>query len=127
VKRLRLTRDIAAPASAVWALLTDIERWPDWGPTVRAGELPGPGPLSAGSRGRVQTAVGLWLPFEVTHFEEGRAWAWEVAGIPATDHTVEPVDDGRCRASFGVPWPAAPYLGVCRLALRRLEELTRPG
>ncbi len=89
---------------------------------MRAAELDTPR-LSAGSRGRVQTAAGLWLPFEVTRFEDGRSWSWEVGGIPATDHAVKPVNGRSSQAAFGVPWVATPYLGVCAIALRRLDRL----
>lgn len=124
MRRCWTTKEIAAPAAVLWRLLVDTDRWPDWGPTVRAVELDARR-LALGSRGRVQTAVGLWVPFEITRFEEGRAWSWKVGGVAATDHKVETVDDLRCRAGFGTPWVAAPYLGVCRLALGRLDTLAR--
>lgn len=46
-----------------------------------------------------------------------------VAGVPATDHTVESLGPDRCRVSFGAPWVAVPYLAVCRLASSRLDGL----
>ena len=48
--------------------------------------------ITEGTRGRVQTTLGLWVPFEITDWEEGRAWAWRVGGIPATGHRVTPAD-----------------------------------
>ena len=36
---------------------------------------------------------------------------------------VEALDDERCRVGIGTPWPTAPYLAVCRLALSRLDRL----
>jgi hypothetical protein len=63
------------------------------------------------------------LPFTVTAVVDGRRWCWNVAGVPATDHTVTPLDDGRCRVGFGVPVVAAAYLAVCRVALRRIATL----
>ncbi|MDQ6698404.1 MAG: SRPBCC family protein [Actinomycetota bacterium] len=126
MNRLWATKDIAASAETVWSLLVNTDRWPDWGPTVRNAELDA-ARLCLGGRGRVQTAVGLWLPFEITRFDEGRAWSWKVGGVAATDHEVAPVDDQRCRLGFGVPWVAAPYLGICRVALRRLDRLARTG
>jgi uncharacterized protein YndB with AHSA1/START domain len=125
MRRLWTSRAIDAPAGTVWELLVDPARWPAWGPTVRGAELDGA--LALGARGRVQTALGVWLPFEVTRFEDGRAWSWAVAGVPATDHTVDPLDGGRCRAGFGVPWVAAPYLGVCAVALARIDALAVAG
>ena len=118
-------RDIDAPAEAVWELLTNLDRWPEWGPTVRHAELAG-NHFEAGATGVVTTVLGLRLPFEVTS-RDGMRWAWKVAGVPATDHMVQALAPDRCRAGFGVPWPAALYLAVCRVALRRLESLaTQP-
>ena len=63
--------------------------------------------------------------FEVTRFEEGRSWSWSVAGHPATDHVVEDRGADASRVTFGMPWIVTPYLVVCRVALRRLDELGR--
>ncbi|MDG2027653.1 MAG: SRPBCC family protein [Acidimicrobiales bacterium] len=122
MKRLWIHRDIDAPAETVWELLTNPNKWPVWGPTVSGANLKAQS-LSAGATGTVTTVLGRGLGFEVTAFEEGSRWAWKVAGIPATDHVVEHVGPDRCRVGFGVPWPAAPYLAVCRVALRRIDEL----
>lgn len=118
-------REIDAPAAAVWRVLTDLDQWPQWGPTVRAATLDraGEGPLLAGSTGTVTTLAGVDLPFEITELIEGRSWSWRVAGVPATSHAVEALGDERCRAGFGVPVPAAPYLAVCAVALRRIERM----
>lgn len=122
MKRLWVTADIDAPAERLWDLLTDLDAWPRWGPSVRAATIDAPA-LACGARGRVTTAVGVEVPFEVTRYEPGRHWAWRVAGVPATDHVVEPLGADRCRVGFGVPWPAAAYLAVCRAALSRLENM----
>jgi hypothetical protein len=125
-----VTRRISAPADVVWTLLTDVDRWAEWGPTVRDARWDDGGPMRLGARGTVITALGVHLPFVVTSFEDGRSWGWSVAGVPATDHAVlagEAGDAGdagdSCRARFRVPLPALPYLAVCRIALRRIEEL----
>ncbi len=115
-------RTIAAPPIAAWELLATVERWPDWGPTVRDGELDPPGRFEAGATGRVRTVAGLSLPFELTELVAQRRWSWKVGGIPATVHTVEPVAGG-ARVGFGVPLPAAAYLPVCVLALRAIDRL----
>jgi hypothetical protein len=122
VKLAWTTKEIEAPADAVWDVLVDLDAWPEWGPSVRSATVEG-GVLTAGARGTVRTAVGATLPFEVTTFEPGHRWAWKVGGIDATDHRVEPLGPDRCRLGFGVAWPAAAYLGVCRIALGRIERL----
>lgn len=114
--------EIDAPASTLWSLLTDLDAWPRWGPSVRRASVEG-GELSRGAHGKVVTSVGISLPFEVTTFESGVQWAWKVGGIDATSHRVESLGPDRCRVGFGVGWPAAPYLAVCRIALGRLERL----
>lgn len=119
------TTEVDAPASEVWELLADPSMWPRWGPSVRRATIDG-GELRTGATGTVTTAVGVRLPVEITRVEPGRSWRWKVAGIPATDHTVEPLGPRRCRVGFGVPLPAAPYLAVCRVALHRIEQLAVP-
>jgi hypothetical protein len=114
--------EIQAPAPVVWKLLADTSRWPEWGPSVRAVEAPDR-LVAPGMRGRVRTAVGLWVPFEITSVDAGRAWDWRVAGVAATGHRVEPLGPRRCRAIFVVPLWAAAYGLVCRLALRRLARI----
>lgn len=118
---LTVSREMAAPAEVVWDLLTRVEAWPGWGPSVASASVP-TGVITAGARGTVRTAVGLTLPFEVTAFEPGRSWAWSVAGVAATDHHVRPTEDG-CVVTFGVPWWAPGYLVVCAVALGRIEQL----
>jgi hypothetical protein len=89
---------------------------------VRGVELKGER-FEVGSNGTIATVVGVELNVEITDLDPGARWAWRVADVPATDHTVEPVDADRGRVGFGVPWAAVPYLGVCQLALQRLERI----
>jgi len=113
--------EIPVPAAVAWRLLTDTQAWPRWGPSVLAVDAPtrfiGPG-----MRGRVRTALGLWLPFEITDWQAGRRWGWRVAGLPATGHIVATIGPTRCRVTFTVPAWAPFYVPVCRAALRRLRE-----
>lgn len=118
------SRDIAAPGEVMWELLINVGRWPEWGPSVRRATL-ATSRFQLGSKGTVRTVIGLELPFEVTRFEDGRSWSWSVAGCPATDHVIEARGPDVSRVAFGVPWIVAPYLVVCRVALRRLDELGR--
>jgi hypothetical protein len=114
--------EIQAPAYAAWKLLTDTARWSEWGPSVSrvesAEQYIGPG-----STGRVQTVIGMWLPFRITAFVAGHRWGWEVADIPATGHRVDSLGPGRCRVVFEVPLMATPYLAVCRLAAQSIRSI----
>jgi hypothetical protein len=118
---IRVHRDLEVPASAVWDALTDLSAWPAWGPSVRHASLDGGGSrLVAGATGRVATAVGVSLPFAVTQWEQGAAWAWKVAGVPATGHGVRGTGASRCRAWIDVPAWAPWYAPLCWVALGRL-------
>ena len=120
-----LTADklIAAPPSAVWDLLVDLDAWPQWGPTIRRARLDEPNSeLCLHATGTVQTSLGVAVPFVITEFEPGRHWAWRVAGVPATRHGVEALGDVE-RVSISVPWWAAPYLTVCSIAVRRIDAM----
>ena len=119
---LEVVATLDAPAVVAWGLLTDTHAWPKWGPSVRAVDAPQRF-ITDGTRGRVQTTPGIWLSFEITEWEEGRAWAWRVGGIPATGHRVTPMAASSCRVAFAIPRWAPFYVPVCRIALRRLASL----
>jgi hypothetical protein len=118
-----VTRDIEAPARIVWDLLVDPDAWPDWGPSIRRADLRADR-LHVGAQGSMQTVLGITVPFEITTYRDQEQWAWRVAAIRATDHSLVELGQGRCRAGIGIAWPAAPYLLLCRVALARLERLS---
>jgi len=114
--------EVRAPAAAAWELLTDTRRWPEWGPSVTAVEC-AERFIGPGTTGWVRTVIGLRVSFRITEYVAGRRWCWEVAGIRATGHRVEPLGPDRCRVVFEVPLLAAPYLAVCRLAGERIRRM----
>jgi hypothetical protein len=121
--------EVAAAADVVWELLTDVRRWPEWGPTVTDARLDVVGrrtTLEPDDTGRVRTAVRVWLPFTVTHWHDDgarRSWSWRVAGVPATSHEVVDLGDGSCRVAIGTPLWAPAYVPVVELGLRRIRAL----
>lgn len=132
-RRLLVSRSIDAPADIVWSILTDTERWPEWGPSIAAVDCPDR-VIQEESRGYVETVgpgallpslpnSGLRVPFRVTSCADHR-WTWRVAGVPATGHRVESLGEN-CRAAFEIPLPAAAYSPVCRRALVSIARLAR--
>lgn len=103
----------AAPA-AVWALLSDIEAWPRWTPTVTSvtrefSEADGPptsGGIGVGSRFSVtQPRLGRasWV---IREWEEGCFFTWvsRRPGVRTTaTHQVRPHDTGTC-IELGITW-----------------------
>lgn len=118
---IEVGREIDASPELVWDLITNIRSWPGWGPSVRAVDCEDRW-IHSDSSGRIGTLFGLWLPFKICRFEPGRYWDWEVGGIRATGHRVDPLQGHRCRLVFNVPVLAAPYVLVCLSALRRIHS-----
>jgi uncharacterized protein YndB with AHSA1/START domain len=123
---LTARRQVPASAAAVWAVLTDLDAWPVWGPTVSRATLDAD-ELAVGARGTVWTPVGVPLPFRITEVVPGRRWSWSVAGVPATTHSVEPINAASPTwgsvVSMAAPLWAPVYLPVLHVALRRIERL----
>jgi hypothetical protein len=122
-RRLCVGRDVVADRETAWDMLVDTDRWPEWGPSVRAVEAEHRR-IREGTTGRVRLPGGLWLPFEVTACRDYR-WTWRVARIPATGHRVDPPADpgAGCRVVFELPPLALGYVPVCLRALERIEGL----
>jgi len=120
---LLIRRTVAAPVAVIWDLLVDTRQWPKWGPSVLAVAC-SEQRIVAGSRGRVRTAAGIWVPFRITTFDEPWYWHWQVCGVPATGHRLRALCDDRTELIFEVPWPAAPYGIVCSEAARRIAILS---
>ncbi|MCU0561433.1 MAG: SRPBCC family protein [Desulfobacterales bacterium] len=116
------------PASAqrVWDLLTDTDEWPRWGPTV-TGVRSSERFIVEGSRGRVRTPIGVWLPFTVTAYEHLSCWGWRVAGIEATGHRLTALGPDSCEVVFELPLCWGPNAFICRRAARNLARLSAPG
>ncbi len=111
---------ITASSKLVWEVLIDTHCWPKWGPSVTAVRCRDRF-IQPGSKGHVRITLGLWLPFEIIDFVAGEKWSWRVMNIPATGHRVEALAPEQCLLVFEVPWLAAPYLLVCKIAAGRIK------
>jgi uncharacterized membrane protein len=77
---------INAPAERVWAVLTDVERWPEWTASVTSAELLEPGPLQPGSRVRIQQPRLAEAVYHVEEFTDRASFTWTATrpGITTT-------------------------------------------
>ena len=79
---LAVDRLIAAPSSAAWNVLVDLDAWPQWGPTVSGARLDSPHTeLSLGATGVVRTSLGFGVPFVVILIARG---PWPAANSHVT-------------------------------------------
>lgn len=120
---LQHTVTIAAPPQQVWAVLVDVERWPERIPTVDAVERLDDGPLALGSRTRLaqpKLPEGVWT---VTEWSAGTSFTWESTspGVAVTaSHLVEPHPDGsRLTLAVKVSGPIAPVGWLMTRSLTR--------
>lgn len=94
---LRHTITIAAPPERVWAVVVDVERWPERIPTVDSVERLDAGPLAVGSRTRLEQPRLPAAVWTVTELADGASFTWESnsSGVTVSAvHVVEPHPDG---------------------------------
>lgn len=101
-RHVEVTRDIAAPAKEVWALVSDVSRMGEWSPENVGGEWRGgaTGPaVGAKFRGRNQRGWRRWsTACRVTECEPGKEFVFRVSavGMDVADwgYHVKPTADG---------------------------------
>lgn len=90
----------------VWPVMADVERWPEWTPSVRRVKLITPGPLRVGSRVRLRQPGFPPAWWRVTELETNAGFTW-VTTTPGlrvvARHRIEPLD-GRCRVTLAIAY-----------------------
>jgi ribosome-associated toxin RatA of RatAB toxin-antitoxin module len=97
------TIEIAAPPERVWAVMSDVERWPEWTPSVTSVELLDGKSLALGSRARIRQPKLLPAVWKVTEIS-GRSFTWKTGNSLVRvfgRHWVEPASQGS-RASLSL-------------------------
>ena len=134
--------EISAAPATVWAVMADVEHWPEWTASVRSIRRLDAGPLQPGSRALIRQPRFPPAMWTVTAVEPGRAFTWK-SGLPGmwvqAHHSIAPVDDGaRVTLSLRYDGALARLLGRMTAALthrylameaaglkRRSEEVAR--
>lgn len=95
-----IAREVDAAPDVVFAVMTDVERWPEWTPTVsrveRLSDAPGV-PLALGSRLRIVQPKVPPAEWTVTALEPGRGFRIVSRSPGATveaNHWIEPAGSG---------------------------------
>ena len=89
-----VTIDIDAPPERVWAVMANVEAWPQWTASVTEVERLDTGRFDVGSRVRIRQPrlpVAVWT---VDGLESGRSFTW-VTGLPGFRSTARHVVERR--------------------------------
>lgn len=110
--RHEVTTTIAAPADLVWHTVADVERWPDWTPTMTEVSREDPGDLRKGSTAQVRQPQQPARTWTVTDLVPGHSFTWASTGRGlrlSADHTVS-TTDGKTTVelTFSMAGPLAP-------------------
>ena len=116
--------DIDAPASTVWAVVSDVERWPEWTASISSVERSRTGPLAVGERVVVTQPRLPTLTYTVTEVDEGRSFTWSAGSAVSHgvgEHVLTPRVNGGCTATLRLTQrgPGARLVGVL------LDRITR--
>ncbi|WP_017623884.1 SRPBCC family protein [Nocardiopsis chromatogenes] len=126
--RYETTRQIAARPEEVWPVLTDVERWPEWSPTVSSVRALDGGTMRLGARYRLvqrRTPPAVW---SVTVFAPGREFTWDTRFLGArmtAEHHLDAADGAtRVRLVLSLEGRAAPVLAsIVGARMRRFVDI----
>ena len=117
----RYVVDIKVSPVRVWAVMLDVERWPEWTASVtRLVALDGPG-IGVGKRFEIKQPKLPTLVWEVTDVAPGVSWTWaqrSSGGSTLAHHTLTPIADGRTLVRQAVDQQGLVGALVGRLMLR---------
>jgi uncharacterized membrane protein len=114
---------VEAPPEAVWDVMFDVLRWPEWTPTIQSVERLDEGDFGVGSRARVRQPRLPQAVWEVTEVVDGRSFVWEATGPglrTVASHEVTP-DGAGARVTLSIR-QAGPFGAVAALVWRRLTQ-----
>jgi uncharacterized membrane protein len=99
------TIDVDAPPEAVWAVVSDVELWPEWTDSISKVEKLDSGPLRVGTRAKVSQPRLPTVVWQVTEVDEPNGFAWR-AGLPGArsvaDHRIEARPEGGSRVTLSI-------------------------
>ena len=95
--RHEISISVNATPERAWAVMKDVERWPEWTPSMSKVELLQPGEVQVGSKVKITQPKFPAAVWTVTKVEPNRYLEWRsTAPILASlgEHRIEPEGDG---------------------------------
>jgi uncharacterized membrane protein len=116
----------------VWDVTIDIERWPEWSPTMTSVERIDSGPFRVGSQARIRQPALPEATWTVIQLEPGQRFTWEtrVRGIHmVASHAITP-DAGATTSTLRIEMrglPAVLLWPFLRTQVRRALAVENRG
>ena len=113
--------ECGAPRGAVWNVLADVQKWPDWTPTMTSVRAVGSAGLVHGNTFEVKQPGLAKAVFTVEACEEGSAFAWSTrsAGVSTiADHVLSDTTGGGTRIELLIRM-SGPGVGLLWMLLGR--------
>jgi len=88
--------DIEAPASLIWDVYADVERWSEWTASITSVVPLDGASIAIGRRFEIKQPRFPKLVWEVTAVEPGVSWTWRqksFGGTTIASHVLEPAGD----------------------------------
>lgn len=101
--RKDITVDISAPPEVVWAVISDVESWPEWTASVTSVRRLSSEPLQVGSRVRIKQPRLPATVWTVSDLVEGEQFTW-TADSPGVRTSASHRVVGRADGSQAMLW-----------------------
>lgn len=119
-----VTTEIHAPAERIWAVLLDIERWPEWTATMSRIERLDGAPFAVGSRASVlqpKLRPAIWQVTELDERLRSFTWVTRSPGVVATArHRIDGAEH-ECRVTLCIEFAGL----LAPIAVRLIGSLAR--
>ncbi|ROS43990.1 SRPBCC family protein [Amycolatopsis thermoflava] len=131
--QFEVTRRIDAVLDTVWAVLSDVAKWPSWTASMSSVRLRTPGRLRVGSEAVVKQPGLAPLVWRVTELTDRQSFTWQAQARGVTSigwHRLTADGDGAVTAVLGVEQrgPLAPLAGLLFGArIRRFVTMEADG
>jgi hypothetical protein len=120
----QIETEINASAELVWATVRDVERWPEWTPTVTSVRFRTPLPLVVGSRAVIRQPKlppALWRMVELDDSRRSFTWVNSAPGVRVVaKHLVIPVGE-RSRVELSLRFEGM-FAGILGFVTRKLNN-----
>ena len=105
---IEAVRESTAPTERLWAVMSDVRRWPEWLPTVDAVTPLDPDRVDeVGAEYRVEQPKLPPAVWRITEVVAGRSFTWEstAPGMRSVGrHVLRPNTDGTTTITLGIEW-----------------------